>query len=288
MKKKIIVLLSLLNTCLFAGELSGAPNEEVNLKDAAKVTRELSNPNTSLASLKFKFQYRDMSGDLPGADSHNSSLVLFQPTLPFKLDNGNKILFRPAIPLYLDQGSPGSDGRIHSESGVGDLGFDLVYAVNNPNGILYAGGIIGQLPTGSNEFTQNKFAFGPEVLIAKITNENLVGILPNHRWDTGGSGDTSISTSTTQVFCMKFLGEGWGVGSTPKFAYDWENEQWDVPINATITKTAIINGRPWKFDLEVNYYLEQNELYGNEWMISINVAPVVSNIFETMIENMFN
>jgi len=290
--KKLLISLTLLSSCLFAGELPAAARkkaeETVDIKDAAAVSRELSNPNTSLASLRFKFQYRDMTGDLPGADSHNSSLVLFQPTLPFKLDSGNQILFRPAIPFYLDMGTPGSDGSIHSESGVGDLAFDLVYAVNKPGGMLYAAGVVGQLPTGSDKFTKDKYAFGPEILLAKITKENLIGILPNHRWDIGGSGDSPISQSTAQVFYMKFLGEGWGVGTQPIFAYDWENEQWDAPINATVSKTSIINGRPWKFDLEVNYYVEQNELYGNEWMVGINVAPVVQNIFEPMIKNMFS
>ena len=60
---------------------------------AEEVARELSNPNSSLATLTFKNQYRWYTGDLPGADDQNNYTMLFQPVFPLSLpkdDNGNK------------------------------------------------------------------------------------------------------------------------------------------------------------------------------------------------------
>jgi hypothetical protein len=66
---------------------------------AAELAVELSNPNTAVASLNFKNQFRWFEGDLTGADRQTSYTLIFQPTLPFVLPSGDKILWRPAVPL---------------------------------------------------------------------------------------------------------------------------------------------------------------------------------------------
>ena len=66
---------------------------------SAEIAAELSNPNTALASLTFKNQFRWFEGDLPNADDQRSYTLLFQPALPFPLENGNKIIWHPAIPF---------------------------------------------------------------------------------------------------------------------------------------------------------------------------------------------
>ncbi len=91
-----------------------------SLKDygsVKKVAKELANPNTTLASLIFKNQYRTYTGDLPDADDQTSATTLFQPILPFLMESGDQIIFRPAIPLVWDSPSGRNFG---SESGIGD------------------------------------------------------------------------------------------------------------------------------------------------------------------------
>jgi len=66
---------------------------------ADELAAELSNPNSSVASLTLKNQFRWYQGNLPDADKQSNYTMLFQPALPFVLDNGDKILFRPAIPV---------------------------------------------------------------------------------------------------------------------------------------------------------------------------------------------
>lgn len=62
-------------------------DEESSADEAA---RELANPNTALASLTFKNQFRFFEGDLPNAGDQWSYTMLFQPVLPFPLNNGDK------------------------------------------------------------------------------------------------------------------------------------------------------------------------------------------------------
>ncbi|MGB5670852.1 MAG: hypothetical protein WBM71_09895, partial [Sedimenticolaceae bacterium] len=59
-------------------ELAGAQDSPHNLS-ADELSRELSNPNSPLASLTFKQVYTSYKGDLPGAGDQSSSMTLFQP-----------------------------------------------------------------------------------------------------------------------------------------------------------------------------------------------------------------
>ena len=64
--------------------------------------------------------------------------------------------------------------------------------------------------------------------------------------------------------------------------YDWESEQWTVPLQANAGKTVVWNGRPWELSVEVNYYVEKADAFGPEWMISFNIAPVVKNVLASL------
>ncbi|ARN74374.1 hypothetical protein [Oceanicoccus sagamiensis] len=248
-------------------------------QSAETIARDLANPNTPLASLNFKYQYRTFDGDLPGANDQDGHLVLFQPTLPFPLDNGDKILFRPAVPIQIAQ--PVFDATkadFDDEQGIGDTSMDVAYAMTSDTGLLTALGVIATIPTATEDNLGNdKWTLGPEVLLGKIGKTYVVGAFPNHQWDVGGSGDKDINLTTMQLFGILLPGGGWNYGSTPIFSYDHETEEWTAPLNFTFGKTVINNGRPWKLSVEVNYYVESPDLFGPEWMIGLSIAPVVEN-----------
>jgi len=61
--------------------------------------------------------------------------------------------------------------------------------------------------------------------------------------------------------------------------YDHEINEWTIPLSFSFGKTVILNERPWKLGMEINYYVEQPDAFGPEWMISFSIAPVVENVF---------
>ena len=194
--------------------------EELNADDVA---RELANPNTALASLVFKNQFRFFKGDLPGAGDQTSAMRLFQPILPFPLESGSQIIFRPVIPLVWD--SP-TGNNFDSEAGIGDISFDLVYAPKSENGFITALGVVSTLPTATNgHLGRNKFSLGPDILFGRVTKEYVLGLNPSHQWSLTGSGDEDISSSHVQVFSALLLAKGWNVGSQPIITYDWKQKQ---------------------------------------------------------------
>jgi len=100
---------------------------------------------------------------------------------------------------------------------------------------------------------------------------------PPHQWDIAGSGDADIHQTSIQAFYTYLPGGGWNVGTGPIITYDWESERWTVPLQINAGKTVVLNGRPWKFSVELNCYVEKADAFGPEWMLNINIAPVVKN-----------
>ena len=75
-----------------------------------------------------------------------------------------------------------------------------------------------------------------------------------------------------------------GSAQVPEGTYDWEDKQWTVPINLAVAKTLMLNGKPWQVELEVNYYVEQSDAFGVQWMIGFNVTPIVNNFIANLIQ----
>ncbi len=245
---------------------------------AAEIAAELSNPNTSVATLTFKNQFRWFEGDLANASDQSSYALLFQPGLPFVLDSGAKVLWRPAIPLLIDNPVLNtSTGEFEGETGLGDIAFDLAYAPKTEPSLMIAYGFITSLPTATNDLGTDKLTLGPEFLIGKLNPKYVLGLFPNHQWDVAGSGDVDINLTTIQAFYTYLAGGGWTVGSAPIMTYDWNAEQWTVPVQLNVGKTVVAKGRPWKLSAELNYYVEKADAFGPEWMLSFNIAPVVNN-----------
>ena len=291
---KIPVLLLLLICCL-AAPLHAQDQEEHNEKSADEVARELANPNASLAKLEFENNYIWYKGDLPDADDQSNYILLFQPVFPFTLEptaSGGKanLFFRPALPLLIDQPVPSSKNGVFdfdSVSGIGDTGFDVMYGVTEKSGLLWALGGLGTLPTATDsDVAGGQFRFGPEFLLAKFEKWGIYGIFPGHQWNVTGWKDESYSTTKVQFFLLALPGHGWSMGTTPTIFYDWKSEDWTIPLHGKVGKTVIFDKMPVKFEIEVNYFVEQPDAFGPEWLVSFNITPVVPNFIEQWIKGL--
>jgi hypothetical protein len=259
---------------------TGAAAGNASEPSAEEIAAKLANPNTPMASLTFRLQYRTFDGDLAGASSQDGTTLAFQPSFPFSLENGDVIFFRPNIPIQLS--TPTIDpatGNFESESGLGDIVFDVAYGRTTKTGMLYAAGIVASLPTATEDaLGTDRYSIGPEFMIGKLSKKYVLGMFPSHMWDVGGSGDVDVNLTNVQLFGTYLPGGGWNVGTSPIMSYDHNLDQWTIPLNFTFGKTVIWSGRPWKISAEINYFVEQSDAFGPEWFIGINVAPVVENV----------
>jgi hypothetical protein len=246
--------------------------------DAETAARELADPNSPLASLNLKNQWISFKGDLPDADNQNGQISLFRPLMPLPLANGDKLFFRPAIP-FISKQPVFKKGRFKNKSGLGDITFDLTYAPKSKGRFIYSFGVAASLPTATDDdLSTKKVTLGPEIFAGIKARKYIVGIYPNHQWDIAGGGNKSVSKTTAQVIGVMLPGGGWSYGSVPTMTYDWIENQWQVPINFILNKTVVIKKRPWRFGIELNYFVEQADAFGPSWSVGVNIAPVVENI----------
>ncbi len=250
-------------------------------KSADEVARSLSNPNTPLASLNFENGFTWYEGDLPGASDQTSYYLLFQPVLPFPIDSqGTTVFWRPAVPLLFNQPVFDTNRAEFKDAtfGIGDIGFDLAIGRTEKNGFLWAFGTLVTLPTATNEdFAGKQFRAGPEMILGLFMKQGVIAFFPSHQWDVAGWSDNHYSTTTAQVGGVMFLGDGMTVGSLPKMSYNWESDEWTVPLNLVFSQTIVTGSQPIKHTLNFDYYVEQPDAFGPKFMFRYTLTPVVEN-----------
>ncbi len=257
-------------------------------KSADEIAKELSNPAGSLASLNFNLQYQTFKGDLPDAGDQDAWSMIFQPTLPFPVgDKGRRMIFRPAVPVLFDQPVfDASKGKFdNADLALGDITFDLVYAGTEMKtkkaGFLWGLGAAGTLPTATDsDLAGKQWRLGPELFGGVIREWGLVGALVSNQWDLGGWDDQSYSAMTAQYFYAYGLGKGWQIASSPIITYDWKadsDQALTLPLGVGLAKTTKLGGRPWKFSAQVQYFVEQPDAFGPDWLLKFTITPVVQN-----------
>jgi len=257
--------------------VSEATTDQVlDTTDTTEMARELMNPNTPLATLTFKVQHVKFKGNAVGAND-SAMMYTFQPSFPFTLANGDGIFFRPAISFTKDM--PGVGGG--NITGWSDLSFDLAYGRTFENGLIGAAGIFATVPLGG-KLGSDQFRLGPEFILAKISEKSVFAGLFTHQWDVGGKNKQKYSTTAVQLGAAYLPGNGWSIGTAPLISYDHVGDQWNVPINLTVSKTMMMGSTPIQVGLGIDKYVEGNDQFGRDTVVSLNFSPVVKNIFADM------
>ena len=253
----------------------GAPSAE-------EVAAALSDPNSSMGVMTMLLSYVAYDGDLPDADSQSGFQAIFQPSLPYSLSPTTNLFVRPAIPVIFSQDVPNQNGEFQSEGiDLGDISFDAsLLKSTSTGGAVYGGGIVGSLPTATNDaLGSDQWLLGPELIGAIIRQWGVVGLLLTHQWDVAGDDDFDTNITAGQAFYILNLKDGWQVSGSPLFSYNHEassGNEWTLPLGIGLSKTMIIKGRPWQFGFEYQYYIESPDVFGPDWQIQFSVSPVVA------------
>ena len=248
---------------------------------AEELALKLSNPTAPVMTLGNNFDFVMFDGDLDGASDETAFRYTFQSVFPFKRDDGSSIFVRPAIPIFFGEPVPSAGGGFDSVgTDLGDIGFDLSYGLTTDTGMILGGGVAGTLPTATDDrLGKNLFGLGPELLVGKIGKWGaIVGVL-SHQWDIGGSGDGSINTTSLNYVYAFQLGGGWQFASAPAISYNHDAEdgqEWTVPLGMGISRTMVLKGRPWKFQLQYWNYIERGDVFAPEHQLRFSASPVVS------------
>lgn len=253
-----------------------------NKKTADEMAAELSNPANSNASLASSIQIFQHAGDLPDANEQTTTQYLFQPAIPFKINNsGKNLLFRPAVPLSISQPAWGDNGFEDESWVLGDVGYDLVYAGTSKTGTIFGWGIAGTIPTGDSLISGEQWRVGPEVFFGTAKKWGVIGALLNHQVDVSDNDDRGDFSKTSMQYFYAFpMGKGEAIGSGPIISYDHKaksGQELTLPIGVGWSKTMVSDtGAINKFAIDVQYFVVKPDDFGPEWLLKFTWTPVVS------------
>ncbi len=205
---------------------------------------QANNPLANTKALNFQNQY---TGELSGTDRDANQFFL-RHAQPFSAFGGNWLM-RATLPVNTFPQAGGGN-----ETGIGDFNVFAAYLFDTGNPAISFG--IGPqitLPTATDD------AVGSEKWSVGFANVLFNGTNPKFQWgylltwQTSVAGDDNradVNIGAFQPFAFYQLGQGWYLRSTGTWTYDFETDDYAVPIGLGV-------GRVFKSDFAtVNAFFE--------------------------------
>jgi hypothetical protein len=235
-------------TALIASTAQAAETNEASL------ALQLSNPVAALISVPLQLNYDQ---DIGPADDGDRWLLNVQPVIPFDLNDDWNLISRTILPVVRQSDIfPGAG----TQSGIGDMVQSIFFSPKAPtaSGWIWGAGPALLLPTGSNDLlTTDKWGAGPTAVLLKQSNGWTRGVLANHIWSFAGDDDRAdVSATFLQPFLTFTTPTQWTFGLNTESSYDWENEQWSVPVNASASKLMRFGNQLVSLGGGVRYWLD--------------------------------
>lgn len=250
--------------------------ESAPADNAAEIAKKLQNPIAAMISVPFQNNYDHGAG--PNGDGDQYKLN-FQPVIPFELNEHWNLITRTIIPyVYQDGIIPEvHNGKVDfdaSQSGLSDTTFSAWFSPTAMyDGWTWGVGPAFLIPTATDDFLgTEKWAAGPTAIFLKQEHGWTYGALLNHMWDYAGDDDRNAYNAT---FLQPFLSYTTKAHTTftiqTETLYNWDQEQWNVPIHALVSQLVNIGGQHVQFQLGYRYYAENADT-GPDWGLRFNIT----------------
>lgn len=214
----------------------------------ADLAQQLSNPVASLISVPFQYNWNQGYGDQDGTQN----LINIQPVIPFSISDDWNLISRTILPVvWQTDVVPDS-----SQAGIGDITQSLFFSPKEPwNGIIWGVGPVFYLPTGTDDLSAGKWGAGPTAVVLTQKNGWTVGALANHIWSFAGKDDKAdISSTFLQPFLSYTTPDAWSFTVNSESTYNWETDEWSIPINFMVAKLVKIGKQPVQFQVGARYW----------------------------------
>jgi len=221
---------------------------------AAELAKKLANPIASLISVPLQYNYDEYGGVNDGA---SASRLNIQPVIPFSLSEEWNLITRTIVPL-VDQ----SDFPIAAmnESGLGDITASQFFSPKTPTagGLIWGAGPVELLPTASDEaLGGEQWGVGPTAVVLKQSGPWTIGFLGNHIWSVAGDDDRAdVNATFLQPFVSYITKTKTTIGVNTESTYDWEAEQWSVPVIAQVAQLFKIGPQIMQLSLAGKYWAD--------------------------------
>lgn len=235
---------------------------------ASKLADQLSNPVAALISVPFQNNFEFGGG--PHDDGFRY-LLNFQPVVPVSLNTNWNLISRTIVPVVAQENLIGTT----SQSGLGDIVQSAFFSPKEPGpgGWIWGAGPVLLVPSATDSLLgAGKFGLGPTAVLLKQEHGWTYGGLVNQIWSVAGNDHrdevnatflqpfVAYTTKTQTIFTLN-----------SESTYDWEHEQWTVPINLMVAQLVKLGKAPVQFQLGGKYYPERPTA-APEWGIRLSVT----------------
>jgi len=216
------------------------------------LSQQLANPLASLISVPLQSNFDFRAGPHEKGFSYGLNV---QPVIPFSLNDDWNIISRTIIPIayrdYMPDGGALELGDINAS-------FFLSPKEAGGGGVIWGFGPVFLLPTATDDYLGGgKFGLGPTAVALIQDSAWTLGALGNHVWSVAGPSDRqNVNASLLQPFVSYNFGHGRSMSMSVDSTYDWESEQWTVPINLGATQVFKVNNQAMSFQVGGRYYAD--------------------------------
>jgi hypothetical protein len=244
------LVLALLAT--IAGVAVSIADEAPSGDSEADLAKKLQNPVANLISVPFQNNWDFGIGQ---ADAMKYT-VNIQPVIPFSLSHDWNLITRTITPVIYQE-SPVEGGD--TAYGLGDILQSFFLSPKEPvYGWILGGGPVFNYPTATdNAIGSQKWSAGPTIVLLEQKSGWTYGVLANQLWSFAGSSHrSSVNSAFLQPFLSYTTGTHTTFGINTESTYNWETDEWTIPLNPTVSQLLKLMDRPIQFTVGGRYYAE--------------------------------
>lgn len=253
--KKVNIIAAVVMTLLCMAVPLWAEDAGEGEKDKAyELQKKLENPVANMISVPFQNNWDFGIGP---ANAMRYTLNV-QPVIPFELRRDWNLITRTIVPyIYAESSVEGGEDK----SGLGDITQSFLLSPVKPvGGWVLAFGPILRYPSATDDaLGGEKWGAGPQVLALRQSSGWTYGAMAYHLWSFAGSDSRSDlnQTSLQPFLSFAFKKTHTTVGVSSESSFDWEADEWTVPISVKVGQLIRIGKQPVKLGLSAIYYAER-------------------------------
>jgi hypothetical protein len=147
---------------------------------------------------------------------------------------------------------------------LGDIVASQFFSPAEPtaSGWIWGAGPVELLPTATDELLGGrKWGLGPTAVALKQNGPWSYGMLANHIWSVAGDDDRAdVNATFIQPFLSYVTKTHTTLGLAAESTYDWESDQWTVPVIPQIAQLFKIGPQIMQLLVGATYYAASPEV----------------------------